>query len=146
MLKNANANNKFNWIKDPDIIDRSTEKYPFELKQGTGKKFTIGVRTKPDLTITDDGTQINKIGNDIVSNSVLKAIQEATEQVFIDEPYIEQNESKLETYFQTPIYEKIGKNIYDDLSKYRKIIPKKSHLKEIAEPELESELSINKRD
>ena len=137
LLKNANKDNKFNWVTDPDIIDKSIDKYPFELKPSSGKKLAIGVRVKPTEMITDDGTQINKIGNDIVSNSVITAIQEATDRVFIDDLYVSLDENKLATYFQTPIYEKIGKTIYDDLSKYKKIVPNKSHLKELAEQKLE---------
>jgi len=133
MIKSSNPDNKFNWIKDNDIIDQSKQTYPFELKSTQGKKFVISVRVKPDQIINDDGTHINQIGNDIVSNSVITAIKEVTDPIYIDDMFAEQDENRFDDYFVTPIYQKMGKTIYDDLLKYRKIQPKQSHLKEIAQ-------------
>ena len=74
LVNNRNPNNKHNWIEDHEIIDPL---YGHPLKFISGNKsddpLQIEVVIDNGKTIIDDGTYIDKIGNDIVSNNVLKA-------------------------------------------------------------------------
>ena len=75
---------------------------------------------------------MNKIGNDIMANSVVSAIKEATDCVYYDNIYTDKNEKLFDEYFATPIYEKMGKTIYDDLYRYRTLKPHKFRLRDVA--------------
>ena len=73
-LKNAKPNTKLNWIRDPEIIGQSLS----PLTRNTCGSY--GVQISPTKILTCDSVQINKISNDIMSNSVIKVINDTLNQ------------------------------------------------------------------
>lgn len=122
ILRNANSNNKFNWLADKDIIDKSSFVSPFKLTQG--KKFEITIHVDDKTTIKDDGMQVNIIGNHIMTNSTLKAINDAIDKI----PDFNQiDETLLDQLYQGPF----GQSIYHNLDAYQNIKPTTAHLKSV---------------
>jgi hypothetical protein len=83
---------------------------------------------------TCDASQINQIGNEIVTNSILKAINETTRP--LSDQFEQQDEQSKENgsddYFEPAYNSPFGDAIYDDLDRYRKIVPTVKHLKDIS--------------
>ena len=69
-MKNAKPNNKLNWIGDPDILGQSASPLAYN---GKGQ-YIVGV--SPTQTKICDLIQVDKITNDIMANSVFKALNE----------------------------------------------------------------------
>lgn len=78
-LKNATSNTELNWLQDPDILVNSA--CPLTIDS----KGFYNVHTSPTEIKTCNITQLNNINNDVVTNSVLKAINEVIVPVL--EPY-----------------------------------------------------------
>ncbi len=131
ILINSDSTNKFDFVKDHDIINPNDQKYPFELKSQHGQLLMIDVTSKfNEVIYNDNGTKLNTIGNAIVSNSVLKAMNEVTIPL-IKSMYEYQDELRMFDYIESPIFQKSGKTVYDYLDKYKKIKPTVLHLKDI---------------
>lgn len=121
ILKHANSRNKFTWLTDRNLIDPDKEQMPFELLHG--KEFQIYIMNGPDKKILDDGTMLNKIGNDIMTISILKCINDEISAI--------DSTSTAENRFD-PLYSGVfNNNIYDDLSKYTTTAANKPHLKQV---------------
>ena len=129
IMVNATPSNKFDWMKDDEIINRDKEKYPLELKPG--KKLAIDIRVKPDLVISDDGSQFNKIGNEIMANSVLRAANDYMIPVIRDlDEY--QDQGRFYPLYDSGIYNKKGTNVYYNYESFKNTKPNKVHIMEIA--------------
>lgn len=121
ILKHANSRTKFTWLTDRNLIDPDKEQMPFELLHG--KEFQIYIMNGPDKKILDDGTMLNKIGNDIMTISILKCINDEINAI--------DSTSTSENRFD-PLYSGVfNNNIYDDLSKYTTTAANKPHLKQV---------------
>ena len=141
LVNGKNPNNKHDWIRDHEIIDPSKNEHPLKwISEKKNGKLQIKVRVDPEKTIIDDGTHIDKIGNDIVTNSVLLAHND-----FIDKARKKSNfeypDSLSDSIGNPYIYEKQGHSIFDLLFKFRKIKPSAKHLSCISNIELLDELN-----
>ena len=130
-MKNAKPNNKLNWVNDPDILGQSASPI---LRKSKGQYL---VNVSSTQTKTCDLTQVNKITNDIMSNSVFKAINEAilplTEQ-FENQTDIEK--SHCSDDFFSPVYETpFGNDIYHNLERYQTIIPLEKNINSVSRVE-----------
>ena len=125
-LKNATANTKLNWLQDPEILGDSA--CPLTIDS----KGVYSVQTSPTEIKTCNVTQLNNINNDVITNSVLRAINEVVvpAQKSFDHMVFERR--VVDGHFD-PIYESpFGHDIYDHLFKYKKIIPTEKHIKSIS--------------
>ena len=130
-MKNAKPNNKLNWITDPDILGQSASPL---LRKGKGQYL---VNVSSTQTKTCDLTQVNRITNDIMSNSVFKAINEAI--LPLTEQFEQQNDiekSHCPDDFFSPVYETpFGNDIYHHLERYKTILPLEKNINSVSRVE-----------
>jgi hypothetical protein len=127
-LREAKPSNKLAWINDPDILGQSAS----PLTIDTNGDYIVHI--SPVQTKKCDVNTINKLANDIVTNSVITAINDAILPKTTQFSELDSEErSNMSSDFFDPIYDTpYGKGIYHDLERYQKIIPTSKHLKEIA--------------
>jgi len=119
-LKESKPSNKLNWIRDPDIIGQSD----IPIIRAENGDYLVNIN--PTTIEKCDVQRINSIGNDIISNSVLKAINELTNT--LSENFNDNNEDYFSPLYAGPF----GKGIYDDLNRFRKISLTDKHLKYVS--------------
>jgi hypothetical protein len=125
LVRDSKPNTKLSWISDPDILGNSAT----PLARNNAGQFLV--QTSSTETRTCDSSQVNNISNDIVTNSVLKAINETTQPLSDEFDNLDEDQ-KPEDYFGPAYNSPFGDDIYHDLDHYRKIVPTLKHLKEIA--------------
>ena len=115
-----------NWLQDPEILGNSA--CPLTIDS----KGVYSVQTSPTEIKTCNITQINNINNNVITNSVLKAInelvvpvQESCDNLIFERHIVD---GQIDPIYESPF----GCGIYHDLSKYTKIIPTEKHIKNIS--------------
>ena len=123
-MKNAKPNNKLNWLVDPDILGKSAS----PLVKSSNGQYIVSV--SPTQTQTCDLTQVNKITNNIMANSVFKAINDVITPLsdqFENED--ENDRSQGDDDYFGPAYETpFGDGIYHHLDHYKNVIPLEKNL------------------
>ena len=78
LITDKNADNKHDWLLDQEIIDSSKNIYPLKLisSKNSNGGLQIKVLIDKDKSIIDNGTQIDKIGNAVITDCLLKAQNE----------------------------------------------------------------------
>jgi hypothetical protein len=123
-MKNAKPNNKLNWLVDPDILGKSAS----PLVKSSNGQYIVSV--SPTQTQTCDLTQVNKITNNIMANSVFKAINDVITPLSDQFENEDENErSQGDDDYFGPAYETpFGDGIYHHLDHYKNVIPLEKNL------------------
>ena len=125
LVKNAKPNNKFIWLRDDEIINQQDP--PIEYIAGQ-----FWVRLSPTETKMCDISRVNEIGTEIMTNSLLDAINDTLKSTTDNFDNMTETERDLGESYLSPVYNALfGDHPYDHIDKIRKMQVNCKHLKEV---------------